>query len=140
MGISDFLCVGYGESRVEERRGTPEAPVSLPRSSNRTCRFPASGFPTDFSGSPRRLSPGQALHAKPSEDLWGGESARSLGRVWMPLSQKVAPPPFHVVVPDLIGPGQRAIAEVVLPTSQLRIEAIPYFFPWPLFPGLMGRH
>src|ERR1035438_304151 len=127
---------GWEGSRVEERRGMPEAPVSLPRSSNRTCRFPASGFPTDFSCSPRRLSPSQAVHAKPSEDLSGGESARPLGRVMMPLWQKVAHPPLHVVVPDLIGPGQRAIGEVVLPTSQLRVEAFPYLFPWPLFPGL----
>ena len=34
-------------SRVEDGRGGV-SPVSRPRSSNRTCRFPASGFPTDF--------------------------------------------------------------------------------------------
>jgi hypothetical protein len=34
-------------SRVEDGRGG-ESPVSRPRSSNRTCRFPASGFPTGF--------------------------------------------------------------------------------------------
>ena len=38
---------------VESRRGAVtwavrQRPVSSPRSSNRTCRFPASGFPTDF--------------------------------------------------------------------------------------------
>jgi hypothetical protein len=36
---------------VESRKGAVavhDDSVSLPRSSNRTCRFPASGFPTDF--------------------------------------------------------------------------------------------
>jgi hypothetical protein len=40
-----------GNRRVEEGRlaGTYRQPaVSLPRSSNRTCPFRASGFPTDF--------------------------------------------------------------------------------------------
>jgi hypothetical protein len=41
------------ENWVESRRSavprpTGSRPVSPPRSSNRTCRFPASGFPTDF--------------------------------------------------------------------------------------------
>ena len=39
--------------RVEEGRGEPRArPVSRPRSSNRTCGFPASGFPTGFIARP----------------------------------------------------------------------------------------
>ena len=41
----------YLAGRVEDGREyvTPERrPVSHPRSSNRTCRFPASGFPTGF--------------------------------------------------------------------------------------------
>ena len=45
---------------VESRMGAvaePEhRPVSRPRSSNRTCRFPASGFPTGFTADPRRVS------------------------------------------------------------------------------------
>src|SRR6201988_2367376 len=40
------------ESRVEDGRGglgpICQHPVSRPRSSNRTCRFPASGSPVDF--------------------------------------------------------------------------------------------
>ena len=43
--------------RVEAGRGALrlcQSPVSLPRSSNRTCGFPASGFPTDFMAGPRR--------------------------------------------------------------------------------------
>ena len=36
-----------GAGRVEDGRGGV-SPVSCPRSSNRTCRFPASGFPTGF--------------------------------------------------------------------------------------------
>ena len=47
---SGSLHVSCG--RVEDGRGSLGAlghrPVSHPRSSNRTCRFPASGFPTGF--------------------------------------------------------------------------------------------
>jgi hypothetical protein len=38
-GVESRMCAGADA----ERR-----PVSHPRSSNRTCRSPASGFPTDF--------------------------------------------------------------------------------------------
>jgi hypothetical protein len=56
MRISSASCVSHGlvatlTSGVEEGRwtGTYWQPVvSLPRSSNRTCPFRASGFPTDF--------------------------------------------------------------------------------------------
>jgi len=46
--------------RVEERRGfgcNSNRPVSLPRSSNRTGLFRASGFPTDFTSSSRTARP-----------------------------------------------------------------------------------
>ena len=50
--------------RVEDGRGSMGAlghrSVSHPRSSNRTCRFPASGFPTGFT----------AMHA--TGPLWAG--------------------------------------------------------------------
>ena len=39
-------------------------PVSLPRSSNRTCGFLASGFPTDFTAGPRRRRVLSKLRAK----------------------------------------------------------------------------
>jgi hypothetical protein len=41
----------HAPGRVEDRRGGLaiwQHSVSCPRSSNRTCRFPASGFPTSF--------------------------------------------------------------------------------------------
>src|SRR6202008_3168535 len=46
---------------VESRKGAGawairQRSVSLPRSSNRTCGFPASGFPTDFTAGPRGAS------------------------------------------------------------------------------------
>jgi hypothetical protein len=54
----------FREGRVEDGRGSLGAlghrPVSHPRSSNRTCRFPASGFPTGFT----------AMHA--TGPLWAG--------------------------------------------------------------------
>src|ERR1035441_7350687 len=45
------LGTQWNSRRVEERRGSvceSTQPVSLPRSSNRTCGFPTSGFPTGF--------------------------------------------------------------------------------------------
>src|SRR4051794_24075320 len=67
-------------SIVESRRGAVtwavrQRSVSSPRSSNRTCRFPASGFPTDFivrltavaAGLPGGLAqPQGARHRKPT--------------------------------------------------------------------------
>ena len=48
-GIPCQTCRGT-EQEVESRRGAVSLarPVSPPRSSNRTCGFPASGFPTGF--------------------------------------------------------------------------------------------
>src|SRR5713226_7161127 len=97
-------------------------PVSLPRSSNRTCRFPASGFPTEFSQSPRRSPPRHANHTMFPEDELGRKPARSASRVTMPLTQEVPHPPLHVTVHDVIGPGQRPVAEVLPPSPQLRVE------------------
>src|SRR5277367_4149461 len=44
------LQAGFTTETVESRRGAVSfaRPVSPPRSSNRTCGFPASGFPTGF--------------------------------------------------------------------------------------------
>src|SRR6266699_5729437 len=53
-----FACMRTAAS-VESRKGavpssrTGGRPVSLPRSSNRTCPFRASGFPTDFTNGSR---------------------------------------------------------------------------------------
>src|ERR1700680_3773114 len=51
------VCAVGGARRVEEGRWTGtywEPVVSLPRSSNRTGPFRASGFPTDFTASSRK--------------------------------------------------------------------------------------
>src|SRR5271166_5517014 len=50
-GQANNLQVSDERGRVEEERGCLamwRRPVSLPRSSNRTCPTKASGFPTDF--------------------------------------------------------------------------------------------
>src|ERR1035437_8156793 len=53
--LLDALCLNptnVRDGRVEDGRGSlgpfGHRPVSHPRSSNRTCRSPASGFPTGF--------------------------------------------------------------------------------------------
>ena len=47
---------GRVESRMGASTDAERRPVSHPRSSNRTCRFPASGFPTGFTGDSRTRS------------------------------------------------------------------------------------
>jgi hypothetical protein len=46
---------------VESRKGAVShvRSVSPPRSSNRTCRFPASGFPTGFTSQLSAVAPGE---------------------------------------------------------------------------------
>ena len=64
---------GVTEFTVESRRGavSRERSVSPPRSSNRTCGFPASGFPTGFmTGSRHGAAPSQmpqSRHTKVAE-------------------------------------------------------------------------
>src|SRR5258705_13044920 len=45
------------ESRLGASTDAERRPVSQPRSSNRTCRFPASGFPTGFTADSRTSPP-----------------------------------------------------------------------------------
>jgi len=52
--------------------------VSRPRSSNRTCGFPASGFPTGFiprHTAGRHMHPAQLKHAELAEHRFGAEAA-----------------------------------------------------------------
>src|SRR6185295_14395988 len=122
-------------SRVEEERGMTKPPVSPPRSSNRTCRFPASGFPTDFLRSTRSSTP-QTQHAQTPKYALGRIPACPHRRVLRPLTQEIPHPFFHVVVHNLIGPSDCAIAEVLLPSPQLCVETIPHLRPRPFLPRL----
>src|ERR1700731_4252148 len=60
-----------GSSAVESRKGAVSLarPVSPPRSSNRTCGFPASGFPTGFTARPTLSRPPRAAYAQRAESL-----------------------------------------------------------------------
>src|SRR5260370_309431 len=71
---------------VESRKGavpsshTAGRPVSLPRSSNRTCPFRASGFPTDFTNGSRttpQVDVAQSQHAQSPEHNRIRESGRA---------------------------------------------------------------
>ena len=109
-------------------------PVSPPRSSNRTCRFPASGFPTEFA-STTRSSPRQAHDTQFPKDQLRGKPARTQRPVLAPLAQEVPHPLLHVVVYNLIRPGDGSVAEVSLPSTQLRVETVAHLRPRTLLVG-----
>src|SRR3954452_6065545 len=73
---------------VESRNGAVAArfrnsPVSVPRSSNRTCGFPASGFWTDFVTCTRRdLSEAVASKPSTSQRQRRGKTAAFLWSAW----------------------------------------------------------
>ena len=57
------------ESRMGAGTGAERRPVSHPRSSNRTCRFPASGFPTGFIVDSRICHPGREAAPMPGDQI-----------------------------------------------------------------------
>jgi hypothetical protein len=84
---------GPSVGRVEDgRENVAECrPVSLPRSSNRTCLFQASGFPTGFivNSQTRAHRPLQANHTERAEHPFFGELAGALLGHLVTPSQKV---------------------------------------------------
>jgi hypothetical protein len=120
--------------RVEVGRSTDEyrRPVSQPRSSNRTCGFPASGFPTDFIADSRTGVTCPALQPEQPqfpEDRLPAELAGALRGHLVPLSQKMpcALLPMFVRHPMRFPPIPRF--EARFPASQLPIQPVAHFFP-----------
>src|SRR5713101_5856383 len=117
-----------GAIQVESRTGAgtdaERRPVSRPRSSNRTCPFRASGFPTGFIADSRTRGswplepehPQRAIHPFP----W--ELAGALRGHLVPPSQEIPHTIIHVLIDCLIRPAFAPAAEVLLPASQLPIQ------------------
>jgi hypothetical protein len=77
-----------------------ERPVSRHRSSNRTCAFPASGFPTGFTaGSRDSARPAPVAHpryTKLAADRFHSEGAAALRRRLVAPDEEVAYPAVQV--------------------------------------------
>ena len=110
---------------------TLRRPVSRPRSSNRTCPFRASGFPTGFIVDSRTRGswplesedPQRAIHPFP----W--ELAGALRRHLVPPSQEISHTIIHVLIDCLIRPACAPAVEVLLPASQLLIQLLTDLLP-----------
>src|SRR3954462_9953627 len=129
--------------RVESRTGAVawamrQHPVSRPRSSNRTCGFPASGFPTGFT--PRHTAAAQDARV---EDA-ARRALRRPDRRRNALCRALAPcaacegtherdhrrgcrPP--------IGRHSRAVAEIGRPAEQKPVQPVAHLGPWFLVAG-----
>ena len=120
-------------SRVEEGRGCVEAHlVSLPRSSNRTCGFAASGFPTDFT---LRLTAahagpaGKALHAEFPEDFAPRRTSRASVRRAVRAGEEVPHAVADMVIDGAVGRVQSSIAEVRRPTAKKAVQSLAHLRP-----------
>jgi hypothetical protein len=116
-----------------------ERSVSPPRSSNRTCGSPASGFPTGFvTGSRHDASPSQmsqSRHTKIAEHRFHAErSDASRGHLAAP-DQKVTHAVIQMgldrAVRDVVGSG----AEVAAPSSQQAVQSAAHLRPGTGFNG-----
>src|SRR5512132_1459870 len=130
-----FLDVLCAPSLVQSRKGAVAAfggSVSPPRSSNRTCGFPASGFPTGFIA--------RHTAAVPNERAGGGaprarrtplraESGWCRARAPLTSNQEATDPLVDVVVDRSIRRQAGAVAEVRRPASQQAGEPIAHLGP-----------
>src|SRR3989475_2488701 len=132
---SDVCSSDLAPPQVESRTGAgtdvKRRPVSRPRSSNRTCPFRASGFPTGFIADSRTRGswplesedPQRAIHPFP------GELAGALRRHLVPPSQEIPHTIIHVLIDCLIRPAFAPAVEGLPPALQLLIQLLTNLFP-----------
>src|SRR5215469_11262238 len=133
MGTRQSVESRMGASTDAERR-----PGSHPRSSNRTCRFPASGFPTDFTADSRtRLHANSAKlqYSQLAKYGWDAEAAGAAGVHLVTPPQEMPYALINVVINRLIRRGPSSIAEVRRPASQNLIQPVPHLLPGPRVAG-----
>src|SRR5450759_2256639 len=122
---------------VESRMGAVawairHRPVSHPRSSNRTCGFPASGFPTGFivdsqTHAPRPL---ESHHPHRTEHPFLRELAGALRRHLVTPPQKVPHFVIDMLLNRPVGLARGTAAEVCSPAFQYLIQPLAHLFPW----------
>ena len=120
------------ESRLGAGAGHAGRPGSQPRSSNRTCGFPASGFPTAFIADSRSSGaqrPPKPVNSQRPVRLFHRKRASALRRHLVPPSQEMPCPLFRVFVDRPIRPRRAPQSEVCFPASQLLIQPVPHFLP-----------
>jgi len=120
-----------------------ERSVSPPRSSNRTCGFPASGFPTGFmTGSrhdafPSRMA--QPWHTKIAEHRLHAERPDASRRHLMAPDQKVTHAVIQMgldrTVRDVMGSG----TEVAAPSPQQAVQCAAHLRPRPFVARYQDR-
>jgi hypothetical protein len=122
-----------GASTDAERR-----PVSHPRSSNWTCRFPASGFPTGFTADSRtrlHFDSAKLKYSQLAKHRWDAEAAGAAGVHLVTPPQEMPYALINVVINCLIRRCPGSIAEVRRPTSQSLIQPAPHLLPGPRVAG-----
>ena len=112
--------------------------VSHPRSSNRTCGSPASGFPTGFSS--RHTLDGRSYrpwqhYPKFSEHSFRRIPTDASRTHLMPFNQKTSDAVVNVPLHRPIRNHRRAIAKVRAPTPQKRIQPVSYIRSCSLLTG-----
>ncbi len=120
--------------RVEDGRESGQLSVravSHPRSSNRTCPFRASGFPTGFivDSRTRAHRPLQAHYAQRAEHPFLRELAGALRRHLVAPPQKVPHFVIDILVDCPISLRRAPAAEVGSPALQLLIQPLAHFRP-----------
>src|SRR4029077_2257878 len=131
-----WRSVGARKASVESRLGAgadaERRPVSHTRSSNRTCGFPASGFPTGFivNSRTRAHRPLQTYHAQGTKHLFLRELAGTLRRHLVAPSQKMPYLLLHIPVFRPVCLGRCPKVEVPSPASDNLIQPLAHFFPW----------
>ncbi len=130
--VAKVVEIGW---RVESRKGAVAGcagPVSLPRSSNRTCRSPASGFPTGFvSGTRRRakVNPAKPKHAEFAEHRLRREAGDAARRHLVAPDQEVADILIDMVVDRPVSRPASSMVEVGAPAPQQAVQPGAYFRP-----------
>src|SRR5450759_1048021 len=131
-------CCGRPRITLVESRGCARAlaqqrrPVSHPRSSNRTCPFQSSGFPTGFivDSQTHAHRPLESHHPHGTEHPFLRELAGALRRHLVTPPQKVPHCVIDMLVNRPVSLARRTTAEVCSPAFQYLIQPLTHLFPW----------
>ena len=115
---------------VESRTGAVprERSVSHPRSSNWTCGFPASSFPTGLIVRPTAVI--QRQNSKTPEDQVTRESLGPAAGHLMPPTEEMSDAFADVVINGPVCPVACSITEIGRPTAQQTVQLVAHICPW----------
>ena len=105
-----------------------ERSVSHPRSSNWTCGFPASSFPTGLIVRPTAVI--QRQNSQTPEDQVARESLGSTAGHLMPPTEEMSDASADVMVNRFICPVTCSIGEIGRPTAQQAVQLGAHIGPW----------